>query len=132
MAYPVEGPHIFDGIGTAAACPPSHPVKIPQLMLEINWDTTAFNDPNEWPVDGSQPFVLSTGDETGYSQHADYVFGWKDDSLQYGMDAGCAGADCPGMATQTLSVADQCEVPERVGENYTGCESYFPFLPMTR
>ena len=70
MGYPVKGPHIFDGIGTADVCPESHPVKIPQVMLEINWDTTAFNDPELWLVDGSQPFVLSTGDGTGYR----YVF----------------------------------------------------------
>jgi len=126
VAYPVEGPHIFDGIGTAETCPPTHPVKIPQVMLEIIWDTTAFNGPNDWPVDGSQPFVLSTGDKTGYSQHADYIFGWKDDSLQFGMEAGCAGARCPGMATQTLQQADQCSVPELVGENYSGCK--FPFF----
>jgi hypothetical protein len=121
VAYPVEGPHIFDGIGTAEQCPPSHPVKIPQLMLEIIWDTEPFNDPNEWPEDGSQPFVLSTGDATGYSQHADYIFGWKGDSLQVGMDAGCVAANCPGMATQTVEEAALCKVPELVGENYEGC-----------
>lgn len=26
------------------------------------WDTTSFNNPNDWPADGQQPFVLSTGD----------------------------------------------------------------------
>jgi len=122
VAYPEEGPHIFDGIGTADKCPASHPIKIPQLMIEIIWDTTAFNDPNMWPEDGSQPFVLSTGDKTGYSQHADYVFGWRNDSLQVGMEAGCVAANCPGMATQSLQQAGHCSVPELVGENYGGCE----------
>lgn len=127
VAYPVGGPHIFDGIGTAETCPPSHPVKIPQIQLEIVWDTTPFNDPADWPEDGSQPFVLSTGDSTGYSQHADYVFGWKGNSLQVGMEAGCAGPRCPGMATQPREVADECSVPELVGENYGGCK-FFPSL----
>lgn len=90
-------------------------------MLEIVWDTTGFNDPDEWPEDGSQPFVLSTGDTTGYSQHADYVFGWRGDSLQRGMDAGCIAANCPGLATQTVEEAAKCGVPELVGENYEGC-----------
>lgn len=38
-------------------------------MLEIVWDTRQFNNKAEWPADGSQPFVLSTGDNTGYGQH---------------------------------------------------------------
>ncbi|KAK4457555.1 hypothetical protein QBC42DRAFT_236063 [Cladorrhinum samala] len=129
VAYPVEGPHLFDGIGTAETCPPSHPVKIPQVMVEAIWDTTAFNDPNDWPEDGSQPFVLSTGDRTGYSQHADYVFGWKNDALDFGMEAGCAGARCPGMATQSLEEASQCSVPELVGENYSGWLETLPGNP---
>lgn len=95
-------------------------------MLEIVWDTTAFNDPAEWPEDGnSQPFVLSTGDATGYSQHADYVFGWKGDALQFGMEAGCLAANCPGMRVQSVEEAAECLVPELVGEDYSGCEFFF-------
>ncbi|KAM7197470.1 protein of unknown function (DUF1996) domain containing protein [Naviculisporaceae sp. PSN 640] len=136
VAYPVEGPHIFDGIGTAEVCPASHPVKIPQVMVEINWDTTAFNElwwgpdwhdkVNATSPHPRQPFVLSTGDETGYSQHADYVFGWKGDSLHVAMEAGCAGANCPGMATQTMQPADACEVSELAGDSYGG---WLPTLP---
>lgn len=39
---------------------------------QVVWDTTQFNDKNDWPADGSQPFHLSTGDNTGYGQHGDY------------------------------------------------------------
>ena len=128
VAWPVDGPHNFDGAHTAHACPDSHPVRIPQLMYEIVWDTAEFNDPDLWPEeqDGrSQPFVLSNGDTTGYSQHGDYVFGWRGDSLQVGMDAGCIGANCPGMATQSVEEGLQCVVPEVVGEDYDGCKSFF-------
>lgn len=45
-----------------AACPSTHPVKIPQLMYEVMWDTREFNDASLWPEDGSQPFVYSYGD----------------------------------------------------------------------
>jgi hypothetical protein len=51
MAYP-----------TGNNCPSTHPVRVPQILYETAWDTTAFNNPADWPEDGSQPFVFSTGD----------------------------------------------------------------------
>lgn len=69
VAYPTGGPSTFLSTGN---CPASHPVKIPQLMLEIVWDTTGFNDKALWPATG-QPFVLSTGDTTGYGQVSTYL-----------------------------------------------------------
>jgi hypothetical protein len=32
-------------------------------MYETVWDTRQFNNPADWPEDGSQPFVWSFGDE---------------------------------------------------------------------
>ncbi|KAK3312675.1 hypothetical protein B0H66DRAFT_378848 [Apodospora peruviana] len=129
VAYPEEGPAKFVGSKTGVKCPASHPVKIPQLMVEIIWDTTPFNDPDLWPEDGTQPFVLSNGDRTGYSQHADYVFGWKGDALQRGMDAGCRGARCPGMKTQTVEKAARCHVREMVKERHEGWLDTLPGNP---
>jgi hypothetical protein len=57
VAYPQSG--TFESNGP---CPSTHPVRIPQVMYEIMWDTKAFNDKSLWPGDGSQPFVWSTGD----------------------------------------------------------------------
>jgi len=31
-------------------------------MYEVIWETNKFNNKEEWPEDGSQPFVWSTGD----------------------------------------------------------------------
>ena len=58
VSYPASG--TFESNGP---CPATHPVKLPQLMFEVIWDTTAFNDKALWPQDGSQPFVFSQGDE---------------------------------------------------------------------
>lgn len=57
VAYPTSG--TFE---TGGPCPPTHPVRIPQLFYEVIWDTTKFNDKSLWPEDGSQPFVWSNGD----------------------------------------------------------------------
>jgi hypothetical protein len=128
VAYPTNGPATFTGTSTGGACPSTHPVKIPQLMLEIVWDTRQFNNRAEWPEDGSQPFVLSTGDPTGYGQHGDYVFGWKGDSLQKAMEDGkqCMGASCGGLKTQAVDSGNNCKVKGRVREDFDGWMDKLP------
>ncbi|KAF2792136.1 hypothetical protein K505DRAFT_363194 [Melanomma pulvis-pyrius CBS 109.77] len=128
VAYPTAGPQTFTGSSVGGACPSTHPIHIPQIMLEIVWDTTQFNNKADWPADGSQPFVLSTGDTTGYGQHGDYVFGWKADSLQKAMDSttSCMGAACGGLKTQVIENANKCSVPKRVTEEQDG---WLPSLP---
>jgi len=122
VAYPADG----NG-NRGAACPASHPVRIPQLFLETMWDTQPFNNKADWPASGGQPFVFSTGDPTGYSQHADYVFGWKGDALQRAMNAGC-GVSCPTLKTQSMAKANNCQQKKRLTENYDGCKSTYLIL----
>ncbi|KAG7122041.1 hypothetical protein HYQ44_002939 [Verticillium longisporum] len=54
----------------------------------------------------SQPFVLSNGDVTGYSSHADFLAAWDENVLQGvidGCDAGFNGIHtCPGVTPSTL------------------------------
>ena len=97
----------------------SHPVRLPQILYEAIWNTSAFNDRSMWPEDGSQPFVFSTGDPTGYSWHGDYVFGWKGDALQRAMDAFC-GTDCPELKTQSVEKANECAKETVVKERIDG------------
>jgi hypothetical protein len=49
-------------------CPASHPIRMPQLAYETLWDTRQFNNKANWPMDGSQAFIWSTGDGDGYSR----------------------------------------------------------------
>ncbi|KAF2822494.1 hypothetical protein CC86DRAFT_357397 [Ophiobolus disseminans] len=120
VAYPSSG--TFENNGP---CPATHPVKLPQLFFEIIFDTTKFNDKSLWPEDGSQPFVWSFGDKTGYGNHGDYVFGWKDDSLQKAMDANC-NVNCPQLKTQSIAAGNKCAQSQKVKEDI---DSWMTELP---
>ncbi|KAI0002802.1 hypothetical protein F4779DRAFT_602823 [Xylariaceae sp. FL0662B] len=121
VSYPETG--TFESGGS---CPSTHPVKLPQLMLETVWDTRSFNNPADWPDDpNEQPFVWATGDKSGYSTHADYMFGWKDDSLQRAMD-GHTYVSAPMLQTQSIAQQNQCKVPDMVKEDI---DSWLTELP---
>ncbi|KAF1999557.1 hypothetical protein P154DRAFT_493178 [Amniculicola lignicola CBS 123094] len=115
--------HVTYSGGTGLAgdkCPSTHPVRIPQVMYEIMYDTKQFNKA-EYFKNGKQPFVYSFGDATGHGQHGDYLFGWKDNALQRGMDAlgtnQCASESCPALKSQPGKDAIACTKPQQVPED---------------
>lgn len=118
VAHPISGPAAFPVVN--GTCPSTHPTKIPQVMLEVMWDTRGFNDLALWPEDGSQPLVLSTGDTTGFGQHGDYVFGWENDSLQRAMDNACYLRNCTQLTELDAAVKNKCQVPVTVDEDVDG------------
>ncbi|KAH8788055.1 hypothetical protein F5883DRAFT_513830 [Diaporthe sp. PMI_573] len=129
ISYPNPDPS-HNGVGAEGVCPSTHPVKIPQVMYEVMWDTRPFNNKELWPEDGSQPFVWSTGDEHGYSQHGDYVFGWKDDSLQRAMDLRCDGDVCSGLERQDPAEAMKCTKARVTDEDIDGWLTEIPGLEL--
>lgn len=73
----------------------------------------------------SQVATLSKICRHGYSQHGDYVFGWKDDSLQRAMDLRCDGDVCSGLQRQSPEDAMKCTKARAVDEDIDGCKSEF-------
>ncbi|TRX95430.1 hypothetical protein FHL15_003761 [Xylaria flabelliformis] len=94
VAYPVNG--TFESL---APCPASHPIRLPQLMYEIMWDTRPFNSRELWPEDGSQPFVYSMGD---------------------GNDR------CSELKSQTSDAAMECTLKQTVPEDIDGWMTKLP------
>jgi len=119
MSYPETG--TFESGGP---CPASHPVRTSQVMFEVVWDTKPFNG-LEWPKDGSNPFVWSFGDATGYANHADYVFGWKGDALQKILDTPCYfNCDSVGLKLQSIAEMNSCTQEPVIDEDIDGCRSW--------
>ncbi|RYC56240.1 hypothetical protein CHU98_g9966 [Xylaria longipes] len=119
----------YDGFTNAPPCPASHPVRMPQLTYETVWDTTKFN--SLWPAGTPNPFVWSFDGTRGYGTHADYMFGWKGDSLQRAMNKSeCFYDGCGSIKKQTMSVANQCKVKDFVGEETDGWLTSLPGMAM--
>ncbi|PNY25537.1 WSC domain-containing protein 2 [Tolypocladium capitatum] len=108
-------------------CPKGY-IHVPHLFIEAYWNTPLFKDRWEQGT-GSQPFVLSNGDATGYSLHADFMAGWDEKLLQHIIDtcdAGTSGMDtCPGLF-YGLNEGDQCTIPSPVDEIISGSLGSLP------
>lgn len=73
-------------IGGKANCPPGW-IHVPHLFYEVYWNTPLFKD--LWTEGtGSQPFILSNGDRTGYSLHGDFVSVYLSSTRQFTSSAG--------------------------------------------
>ncbi|RYP17838.1 hypothetical protein DL767_009935 [Monosporascus sp. MG133] len=101
-------------------CPEGY-IHVPHLFYEVYWNTALFD--GQWTPDGkSQPFVLSNGDATGYSAHADFIAGWDEHTLQTIIDtcdAGSTGMDkCPEIPGG-LNTNNNCKIAPMISEPNT-------------
>ncbi|PVF92304.1 WSC-domain-containing protein [Serendipita vermifera] len=110
-------------------CPSTHPVRLISIFYEIIWDTNPWKD--QWWKAGSHPFVLSTGDPTGYGFHGDFLNGWDVDALQRAIDKCTQNSgvieDCANdLELLSDDEMQQCSKPSRVDENIDGVLDTLP------
>ncbi|KAF3906724.1 hypothetical protein AA313_de0201109 [Arthrobotrys entomopaga] len=108
-------------------CPAGY-IHVPHVFMEVYWNTLKYKD--WWPQkgQGKQPWVLSNGDTTGYSLHADFINGWDTATLQYAIDNCDPGNDglhtCAGLPGGTTSDDEMnackvtCPLAEGSSDNY--------------
>ncbi|OAK98344.1 hypothetical protein IQ06DRAFT_295682 [Phaeosphaeriaceae sp. SRC1lsM3a] len=114
MAYPTNG----GGVGIDN-CPTSHrAARFPTIFIEFWYDISSFK--GQYSANTS-PWVLSNGDPTGYSFHADFLNGWEKGVLEKatGQSGNCnCGCGC-GQAEM-----EQCFGSENVnkdGSDWDNC-----------
>ncbi|UNI14319.1 hypothetical protein JDV02_000959 [Purpureocillium takamizusanense] len=120
MAYPTEA-------GNGKRDCPKGWIHVPHIFFEVYWNTPKFQD--RWvPFKGKQPFVLSNGDATGYSLHADFMAGWDEKLLQHIIDTcntGTSGMEnCPGLFYGKNK--EKCEIDNPSPENISGVLDALP------
>ena len=77
-ATPLSNTHMAFRADPDGACPATHPVRVPQLFVEVNYQIEKFA---KAPGVVSSDFLLATGDRNGWTAHVDYISGWQQDLL---------------------------------------------------
>ncbi|KAH0545165.1 hypothetical protein FGG08_000777 [Glutinoglossum americanum] len=117
----------YPSVYNNGVCPPSHPKRFISLFYEVTWKVNDFKD--MW-TDGKWPFVLSSGDPTGFGYHGDFVNGWDVDVLQNAIDS-CNSNDgtlesCPVLERLPSDGLQDCQIPPSIDEQVFGV---LPALP---
>nr|ODN90519.1 WSC domain-containing protein [Cryptococcus depauperatus CBS 7841] len=92
MAWPqsYDGPTLVDDLN-GKYCPDSHPIKYPTIFAQFNY---YLNDNQPWRNEECT-LVLSNGDCSGNTYHADFINGWKPTVLQDAINQ-CGDGKGPG------------------------------------
>jgi hypothetical protein len=78
------------GVGQGGTCPDTHPLRIPQLFTEVNYQIEQFTSGH--PEVLRSDFLLATGDKNGWGAHVDYISGWQQDTLDAALET-CVNTD---------------------------------------
>ncbi|KAH0556930.1 hypothetical protein GP486_005282 [Trichoglossum hirsutum] len=117
----------YPSVYNSGVCPPSHPKRFISLFYEVTWNVDDFKD--MW-TDGKWPFVLSSGDPTGFGYHGDFVNGWDVDVLQTAIDTCNSNSgsidDCAVLKKFPSDVLQDCKIPPSIDEQVFGV---LPALP---
>lgn len=110
---------------------PAYPVTLPQIQVEVQWDTSNFYPLARQALNPKQPFVFSNGDATGYGFHATFVNGWETRVLKRAVDKCTCGMYgdikcCADAGIFTVDTASQCRITPHVQEQVEGVLSYLP------
>lgn len=103
-------------------------IHVPHMFYEVYWDTLKFK--GRWTENqGTQPFVLSNGDVTGYGSHADFLASWDEDVLQNlidNCDARHSGLHTCAGVTDNNNNDCKAETQNQVDEVISGVLSKLP------
>lgn len=108
-------------------CSPPFNKRLISIFYEVVWSTPDFD--NLWYGD-KQPFVWSSGDDTGYGGHGDFVNGWDVPTLQKAVtectDNSGVAERCPHFTFANDNDAKNCKIPVQVREQSQGVLSALP------
>eukprot|EP01117_Protostelium_nocturnum_P001963 TRINITY_DN12618_c0_g1_i1.p1 TRINITY_DN12618_c0_g1~~TRINITY_DN12618_c0_g1_i1.p1 ORF type:complete len:582 (-),score=180.01 TRINITY_DN12618_c0_g1_i1:250-1995(-) len=116
MSYPTKRANGGD-------CPATHPVRIPGIFFE------AFYSVDQFPHGtGTNPFVFSNGDPTGYGYHGDFVSGWDPEVMRKAL----LDDSCDASSTNNGNTVTNCLPlkPFVKASNNDICELAVP-IPLT-
>ncbi|KAM0792065.1 hypothetical protein ACM66B_004770 [Microbotryomycetes sp. NB124-2] len=76
----------YSSRGEFGTCPSTHPIRVVTLFYEVLWSVHDWAGLRDQAMNTTQPFVLASGDATGYGLHGDFLDGWDKKVLQQAVD----------------------------------------------
>ncbi|KAF9782383.1 hypothetical protein BJ322DRAFT_1075910 [Thelephora terrestris] len=110
---------------------PAYPVTLPQIQVEVHWDTSGFYSLARQALNPKQPFVFSNGDATGYGFYATFLNGWETKVLKQAVDECTCGMYgdikcCADAGIFTVDTTSQCHITPHVKEQVQGTLRHLP------
>ncbi|WVQ93020.1 hypothetical protein IAU59_000083 [Kwoniella sp. CBS 9459] len=134
MAWPVKwlGSELVKDVN-GVTCPDSHPIKYPTIFADFNY---YLDEDHPWRNDECT-LVLSNGDCTGNSYHADFVNGWATEDMTeilrecgFGKAPGQDLDQCePIKRTKSIAKSWKCRFEGEIPDEEVGLYRPIPKLP---